>query len=46
MNKSLFYGGISGIVESYFSHPIDFYKLNIKNPFLIINLNPILFLFC
>ena len=27
MNKSLFYGGISGIVESCFSHPIDFYKI-------------------
>ena len=27
MNKSLFYGGVSGIVESCFSHPIDFYKI-------------------
>jgi hypothetical protein len=27
MDKSLLYGGLSGVVESCFSHPIDFYKV-------------------
>jgi hypothetical protein len=27
MNKSLFFGGVSGVVESCFSHPFDFYKI-------------------
>ena len=27
MDKSLLYGGLSGVVECCFSHPIDFYKV-------------------